>query len=117
MNTTSAFQLNPPNQIEYQNYINTLLVSGSDSLEHMDNFLTVLHNIPGLITDTIYIYTTNINQATNLENYLNSLGLPHHKTIDINTSVTVSAYNFSSPKKILFYANNWNTLIDFLNNR
>jgi len=116
MNTTGAFQLNPPNQIEYQNYTNTLLVSGSDSLEHMDSFLTVLHNIQGLITDTIYIYTTNINQATNLENYLNNLGLPHYKTIDINTAVTVSAYNFSSPKKILFYSNNWNTLIDFLNN-
>jgi len=116
INTNGAFQLNPPNQIEYQNYTNTLLVSGSDSLEHMDDFLTILHNIQGLITDTIYIYTSNTNQASDLETYLNSLGLLHHKTIDINIANTLSSYNFSSPKKILFYANNWNTLNDFLNN-
>ena len=116
INTNGAFQLNPPNQIEYQNYTNTLLVSGSDSLEHMDDFLTILHNIQGLITDTIYIYTSNTNQASDLESHLNGLGLPHYKTIDINTAITLSSYHFSSPKKILFYANNWSTLSDFLNN-
>jgi len=115
-NTNGAFQLNPPSQIEYQNYTNILLVSGSDSLEHMDDFLTLLHNIQGLITDTIYIYTSNTNQASNLESYLSGLGLPHYKTIDINTASTLSAYHFSSPKKILFYANNWGTLNVFLNN-
>ena len=116
INTNNAFQLNPPSQIEYHNYTNTLLISGSDSLEHMDNFLTTLHNAQGLTTDTIYIYTSNINQANNLENQLNGLTLPHYKTIDINTASTLSSYHFSSPKKILFYANNWDILYDFLSN-
>ena len=106
----------PLDPIIYYNYTNTLLVSGSDSLEHMDQFLSELDSSHGQIQDDIYIYTCNTNRAILLESKINNLNNPNTVIIDISNSNNLPSSDFSSPNKILFYENDWNTLKDFLNN-
>ena len=106
----------PLNPIVYYNYTNTLLLSGSDSLEHMDKFLCELDSAHGQIQDDIYIYTTKPNKANLLANRINQLNNPNTHVIDISNSSNLPSINFSSPNKILFYENEWNILKNFLYN-
>jgi cyanophycinase len=111
-----AHTITPPSQIFYQNYKNTLYVVGSDSLEHFDNFIIDLDSFSGTPQEDIYIYTCNSNRASLLKNKINNLGNPNTVIVDINNGINLPSSDFSSPNKILFYENDWNTLKDFLNN-
>ncbi|MBC8266028.1 MAG: cyanophycinase [Flavobacteriales bacterium] len=116
---TNAINIYPTpitNPISYNNYINTLLISGSDSLEHMDKFLCELDSLHGQIQDTIYIYTCNTNRAGLLETKINNLNNPNTIVVDVTNGIILPSTYFSSGKKILFYENDWATLKDFLNN-
>ena len=119
MNGPNSITLEPTpplDPIVYYNYTNTLLVSGSDSLEHMDQFLCELDSSHGQIQDDIYIYTCNTNRASLLESKINNLNNPNTVIIDISNGNILPSSNFSSPNKILFYENDWNILKGFLNN-
>jgi len=106
----------PLNPILYNNYTNTLLVSGSDSLEHLDKFLCELDSAHGQIQDDIYIYTTKPNRADLLANKINQLNNPNTFIVDISNGNNLPSIDFSAPNKILFYENDWDILKDFLNN-
>jgi len=106
----------PPTFISYTNYLNTLLVSGSDSLEHMDKFLCELDSLHGQIQDDIYIYTCKPNRASLLETKINNLNNPNTIIIDISNGNNLPASDFSTANKILFYENDWTILKDFLYN-
>lgn len=106
----------PLNPILYNNYNNTLLVSGSDSLEHMDKFLCELDSSHGQIQDDIYIYTTKPNRADLLANKINQLNNPNTFIVDISNGTNLPSTDFSAPNKILFYENDWDILKGFLNN-
>jgi cyanophycinase len=116
ISTPGSYSINPPTQIFYQNYKNTLLVCGSDSLEHFDDFIIDLDSFNGTPQEEIYIYTCNTNRANLLAAKINILGNSNTVIININNASTLPPSDFSSPNKILFYENDWNTLKDFLNN-
>ena len=111
-----AYTITPPPQIFYQNYQNTLFVCGSDSLEHFDDFIIDLDSFSGTPLDDIYIYTSNPNRASLLENKINNLGNPNTFIIDINNGNLLPSSDFTTSNKILFYENDWSILNDFLNN-
>lgn len=115
-NSITINPIPPLDPILYYNYTNTLLVSGSDSLEHIDKFLCELDSLHGQIQDHIYIYTTKPNRANLLANRINQLNNPNTHVIDISNSSNLPSINFSSPNKILFYENEWNILKNFLYN-
>jgi cyanophycinase len=116
IHTPNANQINPPTQIFYQNYKNTLFVCGSDSLEHFDNFIIDLDSFSGTPQEDIYIYTCNTNRANLLVDKINTIYSPTTFVIDINNGNNLPSSDFSTPNKILFYENNWDILNDFLNN-
>tara|TARA_B110000240_G_scaffold98849_1_gene111980 strand:+ start:203 stop:2029 length:1827 start_codon:yes stop_codon:yes gene_type:complete len=116
IHTPNANQINPPTQIFYQNYKNTLFVCGSDSLEHFDNFIIDLDSFSGTPQEDIYIYTCNTNRANLLVDKINTIYSPNTFVIDINNGNNLPSSDFSTPNKILFYENNWDILNDFLNN-
>ncbi len=119
INGANAITLDPTPPLDpilYINYTNTLLVSGSDSLEHMDKFLCELDSVHGQIQDAVYIYTCNTNRANLLANKINQLANPNTFVINISNAINLPSTDFSSPTKMLFYENDWNTLKDFLDN-
>lgn len=111
-----AFPINPPAQITYQNYQNTLFVCGSDSLEHFDDFIIDMDSFTGTIHENIYIYTCRPNRALLLANKINTLGNPNTFVVDINNGNLLPSSDFSMANKMIFYENDWNTLVGFLNN-
>jgi len=116
ISTSGAFSINPPSQIFYQNYKNTLLICGSDSLEHFDDFIIDLDSFNGLPQEDIYIYTCNTNRANLLVDKINTIYSPTTFVIDINNGNSLPTSDFTNPNKILFYENDWDILKDFLNN-
>jgi len=116
IHTPNANQINPPTQIFYQNYKNTLFVCGSDSLEHFDNFIIDLDSFSGTPQEDIYIYTCNTNRANLLVDKINTIYSPTTFVIDINNGNSLPTSDFTNPNKILFYENDWDILKDFLNN-
>jgi len=111
-----AYTITPPSQIYYQNYLNTLYICGSDSLEHFDDFIIDLDSFSGTPQDDIYIYTCAPNRANLLADKINNLGNSNTIIVNINNGNSLSASDFTTANKMLFYENEWNVLKDFLDN-
>ena len=111
-----AYTITPPPQIFYQNYLNTLYICGSDSLEHFDDFIIDLDSFSGTPQDDIYIYTCTPNRANLLADKINNLGNSNTIIVNINNGNSLPTSDFTTANKILFYENEWNVLKDFLDN-
>ena len=118
INGPNAINIDPtpiPNFILYTNYTNTLLLSGSDSISDMNNFMSRLQSF-GNTQDSTYIYTSDISKANQLMIQMNLLGFSNIKVVDISLGNFHPTSYFTTPLRILFYGNDWNILKDFLNN-
>ncbi len=105
----------PPTFILYTNYLNTLIISGYDSISKMTPLIDKIHAL-GFPQDSTYIFTCNVSKASQLENQINTLGYNNTKVVDISLGNFLPSHYFSTPEKVIFFENNWNTLKGFLNN-